>query len=224
MKEISHSSNKTVRFQDGGKGQTAYFPIVCLGSSAGGLTPCLRIIEKLPSDLGLAIVLVRHGGRQKYFAEIVRQHADMPVQCIRQGLEVEPRYVYITPPDCTLVISNSRFQLNRQAKPYGWSDVITICLKSLAKSWPGSVVAVILSGLAADGVTALQVVKAAGGITIAQQVETAHYPDMPLNAIKSGFVDYVLPPAAIARALVKIARSSARARNQAEQVNSPLGS
>jgi len=191
----------------------AQFPIVCLGASAGGLTPCLRIIEKLPRDLGLAIVLVRHGRRQTYFAEIVRQHTDMPVQCICQGLEVEPRYIYITPPNCDLVISDSRFQLNRQSKPHGWPDIITIFLKSLAKSWPGSVVAVILSGLAADGVTALQVIKAAGGITIAQRVETAHYPEMPLNAIKSGFVDYVLSPAAIARALVKIARSSARAGN-----------
>jgi chemotaxis response regulator CheB len=190
-----------------------HFPIVCLGSSAGGLTPSLRIIEKLPRDLGLAIVLVRHGHRQTYFPDIVRQHTDMPVQSIRQGLEVEPTHVYITPPDYALVISDSRFQLNRRFKPHGWSDTITIFLKSLAKSWPGSVVAVILSGLAADGVMALQVVKAAGGITIAQRVETAHYPDMPLNAIKSGFVDYVLPPAAIARALVKIARSSARAGN-----------
>jgi len=190
------------------------FPIVCLGSSAGGLTPSLRVIEKLPRDLGLAIVLVRHGRRQTYFAEIVRQHTDLPVQCIRQGLDVEPRHVYITPPGCTLAISDSRFQLNRRSKPHGWSDSITIFLKSLAKSWPGSVVAVILSGMAADGVTALQVVKAAGGITIAQQVETAHYPEMPLNAIKSGFVDYVLSPAAIGRALVKIARSSARDRNQ----------
>jgi chemotaxis response regulator CheB len=122
------------------------------------------------------------------------------------------------------VISDSRFHLNRQSEPHGSPDIITIFLKSLAKSWPGSVVAVILSGLAADGAAALQAVKAAGGITIAQQVETAHYPDMPLNAIKSGCVDYVLPPAAIARALVKISRSSARARNQVEQANSYVGS
>jgi two-component system, chemotaxis family, protein-glutamate methylesterase/glutaminase len=201
----------------------AHFPIVCLGSSAGGLTPCLRIIEKLPRDLGLAIVLVRHGRKQIYLPEIVRQHTEMPVLSIRQGLQVEPRYFYITPPNWYLMVSESRFQLNRQSKPHGWPDIITQFLESLAKSWPGPVVAVILSGLAADGVAALQAVKAAGGITIAQKVETAHYPDMPLNAIKSGCVDYVLPPGAIARALVKIARSSARARNQVEQANRHLG-
>jgi len=186
------------------------FPIVCLGASAGGLTPFLRIIEKLPRDLGLAVVLVRHGRKQTYLLEIVREHTEMPVLAIRRGLQVEPRYVYITPPNCNLLIFDSRFQLNPRSKPRGWPDIITRFLESLAKSWPGPVVAVILSGLSADGVAALKAVKGAGGITIAQQVTTAHYPDMPLNAIKSGCVDYVLPPAAIGRALVKIARTSAR--------------
>lgn len=64
--------------------------------------------------------------------------------------------------------------------------------------------AVILFGLDADGVEALRAIKAAGGITFAQNIETARFPDVPWNAIKTGCVDFVLPPGAIGRKLGKI--------------------
>jgi chemotaxis response regulator CheB len=62
----------------------------------------------------------------------------------------------------------------------------------------------ILSGLDADGVAALRAIKAAGGITFAQKIETAKFPDMPWHAIKTGCIDFILSPAAIGRRLRKI--------------------
>jgi chemotaxis response regulator CheB len=89
--------------------------------------------------------------------------------------------------------------------------VITVFLKSLAQHWNGKVVAVIVSGLDGDGAEALSGIRDAGGITIAQRLETAQVPDMPASAIGSGFVDFVLSPEEIARKIVSIAGAEAAA-------------
>jgi chemotaxis response regulator CheB len=81
-----------------------------------------------------------------------------------------------------------------------------VFLKSLTKHWNGKLVAVIVSGYDGDGAAALRGIKEAGGITIAQKLETARQPDMPESAIASGCIDYVLSPEEIAQELSNIAR------------------
>ena len=66
-------------------------------------------------------------------------------------------------------------------------------------------IGVVLSGTASDGTLGLQAVKAAGGITFAQERQSAKFDSMPASAIAAGVVDYVLPPAGIARQLAAIA-------------------
>ena len=67
---------------------------------------------------------------------------------------------------------------------------------------------VVLSGTASDGTLGLQAIKAAGGITFAQEMGTAKFASMPGSAIAAGVVDFVLPPAGIALQLAAIARDS----------------
>lgn len=89
--------------------------------------------------------------------------------------------------------------------PRGWPDVNTVCLCSMAEHWRGRLIAVIVSGFDGDGAAALRTIKDAGGIVIAQKLDTAGQPDMPQSAIDSGCVDYVLSPENIARKIVEIA-------------------
>src|SRR5437870_4401575 len=62
-----------------------------------------------------------------------------------------------------------------------------------------------LSGTASDGTLGLQAIKALGGVTFAQDEQSAKYSAMPRSAIAAGNVDFVLPPEAIARELKRIA-------------------
>jgi chemotaxis response regulator CheB len=71
-------------------------------------------------------------------------------------------------------------------------------------------IAVIVSGYDGDGAAALGIIRAAGGITIAQELDTAGSPDMPASAIASGYVDFILAPEAIALKIIEIARNAAR--------------
>jgi two-component system CheB/CheR fusion protein len=80
--------------------------------------------------------------------------------------------------------------------------------RALAADRGGKSLGVVLSGSASDGTLGLQAIKAAGGITFAQEIGTAKFDSMPRSAIAAGVADFVLPPAGIAQQLVAIARDS----------------
>jgi two-component system chemotaxis response regulator CheB len=106
-----------------------------------------------------------------------------------------------------LHVLDGSFRLKPVSKPTGWTDVITVFLRSLAEHWHGQIVAVILSGLDGDGAAALQGVKEAGGITIAQKIDMAEDPNMPSSAIASGYIDLILSVEDIAKQIVRIAQA-----------------
>jgi two-component system chemotaxis response regulator CheB len=117
-----------------------------------------------------------------------------------------PDHVFIIPAKRDLHIFNGEFRLKAISKPRGWSDVITVFLRSLSANWDGPMIAVIVSGYDGDGSAALYGIRAAGGITIAQRPETAEFPDMPKNAIASGCIDFILSPEEIAAKVISFAR------------------
>jgi two-component system, chemotaxis family, protein-glutamate methylesterase/glutaminase len=184
------------------------FPVVCVGGSAGGLNAYTRLLQNLPADLGVAIVIVNHlRVTATLLHEILPRYTKMPVELISDGLTIRPNHVFIIPPQRDLHVFRGGFRLKPISKPRGWPDVITVFLRSLAQHWNGKLIAVIVSGYDGDGAAALCAVREVGGVTIAQKLETAQQPDMPESAIASGCVDYILSPEDIAKALANIARS-----------------
>ncbi|HEX7958888.1 MAG TPA: chemotaxis protein CheB [Terriglobales bacterium] len=100
------------------------------------------------------------------------------------------------------------FRCDPRSKVWGWTNVGSVFLESLAKSRHAGV-AVILSGLDKNGAAALESFKRKGGITIVQEPKSARNPEMPEAAISTGYVDYVLPPVQIATQLESTARGFA---------------
>jgi two-component system chemotaxis response regulator CheB len=192
-----------------GKGANG-FPVVCVGGSAGGLDAYIRLLDRLPADMGVAIVIVNHvRNTSTRLHEILPAHTAMPVELITDRLDIQPNHVFIIPSQHDLHVRDGEFRLRPVSKPRGWPDVITVFLKSLATHWGGKVVAVIVSGYDGDGAEALAGIRQGGGITIAQRLDTAKQPDMPESAIASGFVDFVLSPEEMALKIVKIAHTEA---------------
>ena len=178
------------------------FPVVCVGGSAGGLDAYIRLLENLPCDMGVAIVIVNHVRTMPTLLhEILPNYTAMQVNLI---LVIEPNQVYIIPSNRDLHVLRGKFQLKPISKPRGWPDVITVFLHSLADYWNGKLIAVIVSGYDGDGAAALCEIKQVGGITIAQKLNTATQPDMPESAIESGCIDYVLSPEDIAKKIIEI--------------------
>lgn len=183
------------------------FPIVCVGGSAGGLDAYTKLLKNLPSDMGVAIVIVNHLRKVvTTLHEILPSYTNMPVELITEKLDIEPNHVYIIPEKHDLHVLNGEFRLKPISKPWGWPDVITVFMKSLTLNWDGKLIAVIVSGYDGDGAEALKDIKNVGGITIAQRPNTAKQPDMPESAIASGYIDFILAPETIAQEIIRIAQ------------------
>ena len=181
------------------------FPVVCVGGSAGGLDAYIRLLKHLPSDMGVAVVIVNHLRTvATLLHEILPNYTQMPVELITEKLDIKPNHIFIIPSKRDLHVLEGEFRLKPISKPWGWPDVITVFMLSLAKNWDGKLIAVIVSGFDGDGADALFSIKEAGGITIAQKPETAKQPDMPESAIASGYIDFILSPEDIAKKIVEI--------------------
>ncbi|MFP4062656.1 MAG: chemotaxis protein CheB [Halochromatium sp.] len=188
-------------------------PVVGIGASAGGLEAFKALLQALPEDTGMAFLLVQHLAptRESLLSEIMARETNLPVQEAEDGAWIAPNHIYVAPPDHSLAVSAERLQLTQgSSRKRAGSDhgelPIDFMLRSLADEIGPAAIGVVLSGTASDGTLGLKAIKAAGGMTFAQDEATAQYFGMPGNAIASGAVDFVLPPAEIARELGRIAR------------------
>lgn len=182
------------------------FPIVCIGGSAGGLNAYVQVLEGLPPDLGVAIVIVNHRTRSATaLHKILPRHTEMPVELITDYLGIQPNRVFVIASNRELHVLNGMFRLTALSKPTGWPNVITIFLHSLAQNWGGKIFAVVASGLDGDGAAALSSIKEVGGITMAQTPDTAEWSGMPESAIKTGHVDFVLCASDIGHKITELA-------------------
>src|SRR6266498_3475279 len=183
------------------------FPVVCVGASAGGLEAFTQLLSALPTDTGMAFVLVSHlsPSHASHLAEILSRATRMPVTEVKDEPRVQPNCVYVMPPDSHMTIVQGSLKLIPRHKVEGRHHPIDLFLESLALDQKHKSVAVILSGTGSDGTLGMDEIKAAGGITFAQD-ESAAYEGMPRSAMMAGTVDFRLSPADIARELGKIAR------------------
>src|ERR1035437_1893313 len=100
------------------------FPIVCVGGSAGGLDAYIRLLQNLPADMGVAIVIVNHiTSMPTHLHEVLPRFTTMPVDLITESLSIEPNRVFIIPENRDLHVDNGEFRLKPISKPRGWPDV-----------------------------------------------------------------------------------------------------
>jgi two-component system CheB/CheR fusion protein len=181
------------------------FRVICLGGSAGGLEPYIDILRGVPADTGMAFVVAQHRGPDypDMLPQLLATSTRMPVVQVEQGMHLQPNRVYVMPPRIDMTIEKNRFCLRNTERPPGWPKTINVFLCSLAEAMQQRSVAVILSGLDGDGSAALKTIKAVGGVTFAQS--DAKFDSMPLTAVETGHIDYMLPALDIAKALTALA-------------------
>jgi len=182
------------------------FPIVGVGASAGGLEAFTALLTALRADTGMAFVLIQHMDPQhrSVLVSLLRKATAMPVREVADGMAVEPNHVYVIPPNALMTISKGVLGLEPRVQGAVRNLPIDHFFQALADDLGSGAIGVILSGTASDGTQGLKCIKAQGGITFAQDQESARYAGMPLNAVAAGCVDLVLPPERIAAELSRI--------------------
>lgn len=178
------------------------FPVVAIGASAGGPEAISKFLETVPSDLGMAYVIVQHLSptHQSILPDILERKTNMKVFKVTDGMRITRNCVYVIPPNAYMSIVDHRLTLSPVDKHRGAIHSIDHFLCALAAAYQNKAIAIILSGTASDGTEGVRAIKAEGGITFAQD-ETAKFNGMPENAVNSGYVDFVLPPEKIAAEL-----------------------
>ena len=179
--------------------------IVGIGGSAGGLNAYKALLDAVPSNTGMAFVIVSHilPTANSQLAQILSGHTRMAVKVASNAMPIRANHVYVTPPDADLLIEGYTFKLvtprtRRNAQ-------VDVFLTSLADAMGARAIGIILSGYDGDGTEGCRSIKAKGGTSFAQD-ESAEVGGMPLSAEASGCVDFVLPPDKITDQLRKLAK------------------
>jgi two-component system CheB/CheR fusion protein len=172
------------------------FPIIAIGGSAGSFSAYENFFSQMPADSGMAIVIIMHLDplHKSQLSQVIQRYTAMPVIETTDGVAIEPNHVYIIPANKDMGIHNRRLLLLTASRPRGLRQPIDYFFQSLANDQWNRAVAIVFSGMGADGETGIRMIKENLGLTIAQDPDTAEYSSMPLAAIGTNQVDYVLAP------------------------------
>ncbi|MFH1309256.1 MAG: CheR family methyltransferase [Candidatus Omnitrophota bacterium] len=188
--------------------RTKSFPVVGIGGSAGGLEAFQELLVNISDKPGMALVFIMHmaQGRKSLLPELLARKTKMPVSEITNGMVPEINHVYIKPSGTNLSMVNGKLTLSAMANEKNKHMPIDYFFRSLADELDNRSIGVVLSGTATDGTLGAGAIKAAGGITFAEDEKSAAFSDMPQSAINSGCVDFVLSPKRIAVELERISK------------------
>jgi two-component system, chemotaxis family, CheB/CheR fusion protein len=187
------------------------FPVVGVGASAGGLDAFKRLIKAIPENSGIAFILVQHlePSHESILTDLLQKVTQIPVHEITNDVRVEPDQIYIIPSNKLLTASDGVLQLSPRPPKNVKNMPIDVFFTSLAEVHQDHAIGVILSGTATDGTLGLKSIKDHGGITFAQDQQSAAFDGMPQSAINANVVDFILTPEEIVLQLAKLKRAFA---------------
>jgi two-component system, chemotaxis family, response regulator WspF len=181
-------------------------PLIAIGSSTGGPKALAAVLAKLPPGCKSAIAVVQHLDAQ-FSAGLVAwlsQQINLPVRIAQAGEPLAPGTVLIAgtndhlhvKPDLTLDYTSAPID-------YPYRPSVDVFFKSLAEHWTRRGTAVLLTGMGRDGAQGLAALRDRGWHTIAQDQASCVVYGMPKAAAELNAAVEVLPPEAIATALLQ---------------------
>jgi two-component system, chemotaxis family, CheB/CheR fusion protein len=195
---------------EGASGEAARkrFPTVGIGTSAGGVHALQMFFESLPEDVDAAFVVVVHldPERQSELSNILAARTKMPVTQVSGLTAMEPRHVYVIPPNRQLRATDHHLAITAFDEPRWQRAPIDLFFRSLAAEH-GEDFAIVLSGAGSDGSVGIKAIKEAGGIIPVQDPDEAEHGSMPRSAVATGLADFVLPVREIAARLPELIRN-----------------
>jgi two-component system CheB/CheR fusion protein len=183
------------------------FPIVGVGASAGGLEALQDFFDNMAETPGVAFVVIQHlsPDYKSFMSELLARHTSIPIEVATDNVTIKNNHIYMIPPKMNITIQGGKLHLKEIIGRH-LNLPIDIFLRSLAADQEDNAIGIILSGTGSDGTLGIKAIKEAGGITMAQDEQSAKFDGMPKSSISTGMVDYVLPPKDLASELVNYAK------------------
>jgi two-component system, chemotaxis family, protein-glutamate methylesterase/glutaminase len=191
--------------------------VIAIGASTGGPRAVLTILKELPEDFALPILLVIHIAEPfgTAFAEWLDGEVALRVRYAREGEPlgaVAGGTVLIAQPDFHMQVRRQRIALTSEPERHSCRPSVDALFESVALEYGAHGIACLLTGMGKDGAAGLAAIRAAGGITIAQDAATSVVFGMPSEAAKIGAAISVLPLSEIAPTLLKLCAQGAELR------------
>ena len=181
--------------------------IVGIGGSAGGLKAYKALLDAVPSNTGMAFVIIAHlyPTAHSELARILSRHTKMPVAVASTAMLARANHVYVIPPNADLFIESYVLKVvSPRAKR---NEQVDLFFGSLAEAMGARAIGIVLSGYDGDGTEGCKQIKAKGGITFAQDM-SAEVNIMSRHAQAANVIDFVLPPDKISDELQKLVAGS----------------
>jgi two-component system CheB/CheR fusion protein len=170
--------------------------VVGVGSSAGGLEALMTFVSHLPANSPASYIFAQHlpPHLSSMMVELLSRDSKLPIVAATDNNILIPGEILMIPPNYDGEIVRGRLVLtiaDDLTRPKPSVDRLFI---SLAKNFGLHAAGIIFSGTGTDGTQGVVAIKAAGGVTFAQDLFTARFSGMPQAAQDSGQIDYVLSP------------------------------
>jgi len=170
------------------------YKLLAIGTSTGGPLALHQILEKLPKNFPLPIILIQHmpGTFTPAFAARLNETCNIQVKEAESGDRLNPGVAYLAPGGKQMTIKNSSILVAESAPEFTYKPSIDQTFSSLALAMGDQVLAVILTGMGADGCEGAKKLKDAGSTIWAQDKASSVVYGMPAAVYKAGVVDKVL--------------------------------
>jgi two-component system chemotaxis response regulator CheB len=189
--------------------------IVVIASSTGGPEILSRIFSLLPAGLSVPVLLVQHIPAEMtgYFAKSLNEKSELDIFQADHGDEILPGRVYVAPGGQHMTVSKPddrgvrRIFLNVAPPVNSVRPSADILFESVADSYGGNILAIVLTGMGEDGRRGVAAMKKKGCICITQNPETCVVYGMPRSVDQAGLSDESLDPLSITQKIVALAQS-----------------
>ncbi|MEJ2211810.1 MAG: chemotaxis-specific protein-glutamate methyltransferase CheB [Anaerolineae bacterium] len=183
--------------------------MIGIAASTGGPGTLASILRALPAEWPIPVLVVQHVSRGFVggLAEWLNTQTALHVALANHGHAARPGSVLIAPDDYHLQINAGGIvELCHEPAYRGLRPSANYLFRSLAMTFGPTSVGIILTGMGDDGVEGLAALRAAGGLTIAQNEASCVVYGMPRQAVALGAAEHVLAPEEIVSTLLARAR------------------
>ncbi|MEX1063110.1 MAG: chemotaxis protein CheB [Balneolaceae bacterium] len=164
--------------------------LVVIGGCSGGVKALYPIVERLPADLPVPVVIVQHMPRiyTRALAEELDEITSLNVREATYDSLLLPGQVYLAPGGYHASIKNNaarkQITLHRGPKEHRCRPSVDVLLRSVTQVYKNRVLTVFLSGSGRDGLLGARKISASGGQVILQSKETSLIWDLPAEIDK----------------------------------------
>jgi two-component system, chemotaxis family, protein-glutamate methylesterase/glutaminase len=180
---------------------------VVIGTSAGGIEALDFLLPHLPSYCNVPVIVVQHisATSDSFYITLFDERCKLAVKEATSGESVMPGKIYFAPPNFHLGINEDFTFVLEQGPKINYSrPSIDYLFHSAANVYKKDLLGIILTGANNDGSEGLKKIKELGGLVFIQNPSHAHFPEMPLAAIRTVKPDAILTLNELAQKLMEI--------------------